>query len=129
MGIRRKGIPDWRVDFCTPSGGIAVRAILKEIGASGVKARIIRHNDCARLVADRARRTDGPELVVEPDLSNVCIRYVAEGMNGEDLDERILEELRRQYDHVPSATQIHGQFAIRACLINPRSGLDDVLTK
>lgn len=123
-----RGNPDWGVDFSTPARGIAVWAILKEIGASGVTARIVRHNDCARLIADWAKQSHELELLAEPDLSIVCFRYVREGASSGDLDElneRILDELRRRGNHVPSTTQIGDRFAIRACFINPRSGLDD----
>ena len=49
------GTPDFGVDFSAPARGLAVWAILREIGADGVRERIVRHNDCARRVADRVR--------------------------------------------------------------------------
>ena len=49
------GTPDWGVDFSTPARGIAVWAVLKEMGAAGMRERVRRHNDFARLVAERAR--------------------------------------------------------------------------
>ena len=42
------GTPDFGVDFSTPARGLAVWAILREIGAVGVRERIVRHDDCAR---------------------------------------------------------------------------------
>lgn len=123
-----RGTPDWGVDFSTPSRGIAVWAILKEIGAAGIKDRIVRHNDCARLVADRARASEELELLLEPELSIACFRYIPAGVTGAALDEfnqQILEELRRRGDSVPSGTWLDGGFAIRPCFINPRTGLDD----
>ena len=123
-----RGTPDWGVDFSTPSRGIAVWAILKEIGAAGVRERIVRHNDCARLVADRATESEELELMADPELSIACFRYLREGLSGTDLDqfnERILEELRRRGSSLPSGTWLDGRFAIRPCFINPRSGLDD----
>ncbi len=123
-----RGTPDWGVDFSTPSRGIAVWAILKEIGATGVRDRIVRHNDCARLVAERSNASDELELMADPELSIACFRYLPEGLGGTDLDnfnEQILEELRRRGDSLPSGTWLDGRFAIRPCFINPRSGLDD----
>jgi len=123
-----RGTPDWGVDFSTPSRGIAVWAILKEIGADGVRDRIVRHNDCARLVAERSSASEELELMAEPELSIACFRFVPEGLDGSDLDhfnEQILEELRRRGDSLPSGTWLDGRFAIRPCFINPRSGLDD----
>ncbi len=34
--------------------------------------------------------------------------------------------LHREHRHIPSSTEINGQFAIRACYINPRTTLGDV---
>jgi aromatic-L-amino-acid decarboxylase len=123
-----RGTPDWGVEFSTPSRGIAVWAILKEIGAAGITDRIVRHNNCARLVADRARASEELELMADPELSIVCFRYTPTGVSGAALDEfnqQILEELRRRGDSLPSGTWLDAGFAIRPCFINPRTGLDD----
>ena len=123
-----RGTLDWGLDFSTPARGIAVWAILKEIGAVGIKDRIVRHNDSARLVAERSRASQELELMADPDLSIACFRYVRDGTSEadlNDLNEEILAELRRKGSSVPSSTLIDGQFAIRACFINPRSGLED----
>lgn len=123
-----RGTPDWGVEFSTPARGIAVWAILKEIGAAGVAERVVRHNDCARLIADRADASDELELMAAPDLSIACFRYVREELGDADLDELnqdVLEELRRRGNNLPSGTWLDGRFAIRPCFINPRSGLDE----
>jgi len=125
-----RGTPDWGVDFSTPSRGIAVWAILKEIGAEGMRSRVSRHLDCARLVADRARATEELQLLTEPVLSICCFRYVPRGWKGRDeeldaLNENVLAELRSDGKTVPSGTWVDGRFAIRPCFINPRSGLDE----
>jgi aromatic-L-amino-acid decarboxylase len=41
--------------------------------------RVVRHNDCARRVADRARASGELELLREPVLSIACFRYVPAG--------------------------------------------------
>lgn len=132
------GTPDWGVDFSTPSRGIAVWAVLKEMGASGMRERVMRHNDCARLVARRARESDELELLAEPELSICCFRYRPPGWEDEerldDLNEAILGVLRSEGRSLPSGTRVDGRFALRPCFINPRTGfehadrlVDDVL--
>ena len=69
------GTPELGVDFSTPARGIAVWAILREIGAAGIRARVTRHLDCARHVADRARQEPELELLIEPQLSICCFRF------------------------------------------------------
>jgi aromatic-L-amino-acid decarboxylase len=122
-----RGTPDWGVDFSTPARGIPVWAILKEIGAAGMRERVTRHLDCARLVAERARGSDELELLAEPELSICCLRYRPEAWDDEarldELNQAVLGGLRRRGRSLPSSTRVDGRYAIRACFINPRTTL------
>ena len=123
------GTPDLGVDFSTPARGLAVWAILREIGADGMRDRVIRHNDCARRVAQRARSSDELELLAEPVLSICCFRYRPSGWTDgarlDDLNESLLRAIRARGRVVPSSTRVDGRFALRPCYINPRSTLAD----
>ncbi|HSC64516.1 MAG TPA: aminotransferase class V-fold PLP-dependent enzyme [Caldimonas sp.] len=123
------GTPDFGVDFSAPARGLAVWAILREIGSRGVRERIVRHNDCARRVAERARAADELELLAEPVLSICCFRYRPRGWSDEArldaLNEAILRGVRARGRTVTSSTRVDGRFAIRPCFINPRSTLAD----
>jgi glutamate/tyrosine decarboxylase-like PLP-dependent enzyme len=96
----------------------------REVRAGGVKARIVRHNDCARLVAQRARTHDQLELLAESVLSICCFRYRPVGWNDEAkldaLNEAILMAIRARGQTVTSSTRVGGRFAIRPCFVNPR---------
>ena len=124
------GTPDWGVDFSTPARGIAVWAVLKEIGAEGMRERVRRHNDFARMVAARARMEPELELLSEPQLSICCFRYRPAGWDDAErldaLNEQIIDELRREGRSLPSSTRVDGAFAIRACYINPRNDREHV---
>ncbi len=124
------GTPDWGVDFSTPARGIAVWAVLKEIGAEGMRERVRRHNDFARMVAARARTESELELLSEPQLSICCFRYRPAGWDDaqriDSLNEAIIDELRREGRSLPSSTRVNGAFAIRACFINPRNDREHV---
>ena len=123
------GTPDFGVDFSAPARGLAVWAILREIGAAGVRERVVRHNDCARRVAQRARAADTLELLAEPVLSICCFRFRPPGWSDEArldaLNEAILHDIRARGRTVTSSTRVEGRFAIRPCFINPRSTLAD----
>ncbi len=123
------GTPDWGVDFSTPARGLPVWAILREIGADGMRERVVRHVDCARRVAERARASDELELLAEPVLSISCIRYRPSGWTDEArldaLNEQVLLGVRARGRNVPSSTRVNGRFAIRSCFINPRTTLVD----
>jgi aromatic-L-amino-acid decarboxylase len=125
-----RGTPDWGVDFSTPTRGLPVWALLKEIGASGMRDRVRRHLDCARHVAALATASDELELLWDPELSICCFRYRPPGWDGPDLDARldalnaeVLHGLRRRGRSLPSSTRVEGRYAIRACFINPRTTL------
>jgi aromatic-L-amino-acid decarboxylase len=123
------GTPDFGVDFSAPARGLAVWAILREIGSRGVRERIVRHNDCARRVAELARACDELELLAEPVLSICCFRYRPSGWSDEErldaLNEAILRGVRARGRTVTSSTRVDTRFAIRPCFINPRSTLSD----
>jgi len=94
-----------------------------------VRERIVRHNDCARRVAERAQATEELELLAEPVLSICCFRYRPSGWSDEkrldELNEAILQGIRARGRTVTSSTRVGGRFAIRPCFINPRSALAD----
>lgn len=123
------GTPDFGVDFSAPARGLAVWAILREIGADGVRARVMRHNDCARHVARRVRESPALELLAEPVLSICCFRAHPAGWHDETrldtLNEAVLRGVRARGRCVPSSTRVGGRFAIRPCFINPRSTMAD----
>jgi aromatic-L-amino-acid decarboxylase len=124
------GTADWGLDFSTPARGIPVWAVLKEIGAEGIRERVRRHNDFARMVAARARSEPELELMSEPQLSIACFRYRPLGWDDperlDQLNADILAELRRVGRSLPSSTNVDGAFAIRACFINPRNDREHV---
>ena len=134
-----QGTPNLGVDFSTPARGIAVWAILREMGAAGMRARVTRHLDCARHVAERARTEPDLELLLEPELSICCFRFRPAGLTDEAaidaLNQRLLAGVVARGRTVTSSTRVAGRFAIRPCFINPRATLehadtlvDEVLT-
>jgi len=123
------GTPDFGVDFSTPARGLAVWAILREIGAAGVRERIVRHDDCARRVAARASASDELELLAEPVLSIACFRYRPAGWQDEArldaLNDAILHGVRARGRTVTSSTRVGGRLALRPCFVNPRTTVAD----
>ena len=117
-----------------PARGVAVWALLKEIGAEGVRARVRRHNAFARRLAARVRASPVLELLAPVTLSICCFRYVPPELHGPTADQALLNQLNRQVLRLvqgrgrcmPSGTVLRGAFAIRACYINPRTAAADV---
>jgi aromatic-L-amino-acid decarboxylase len=126
---RGEGNPDYALDHSAPARGLAVWALLKEIGAKGMRERVVRHHDCARRVAERVRAHPELELLAEPVLSICCFRVKPAGTADEAaleaLNEKVLLAVRARGRAVPSHTRVDGRFALRPCFINPRQGLAD----
>jgi len=83
--------------------GLAVWAILKEIGADGMRDRVRRHLDSARRVAELAHEHAELEVLAEPVLSICCFRYRPKGATADrDLDainEQIVKAVRARAVH------------------------------
>jgi aromatic-L-amino-acid decarboxylase len=119
----------FNVEHSAPSRGVRVWAILKEIGAEGMRERVIRHNDYARHVASRVEADSRLELLAAPALSICCLRYRPPGLTEQELDQlnyEIARRLRADGTHVPTTTRVGGRFAIRPCYINPRTTIAEV---
>jgi aromatic-L-amino-acid/L-tryptophan decarboxylase len=120
------GIPyyDYGVELSAPCRGVVVWAMIREIGVAGMRARIKRHNDMARHIADIARSHPNLELLVEPTLSICCFRYVAADVVDLDrLNRQLHRRLVRETRNLPSTTQVNGKLALRPCFIGARATL------
>jgi len=123
------------VEHSLPSRGVEVWAVLKEIGAEGLKARIRRHNQYARYLAERIRRSSNLELAAPVTLSTCCFRYVPDALRKQTgqtteilnhVNRTVLSQVRARGRCMPSATMIEDAFVIRPCFVNPRTTLADV---
>ncbi len=115
-------------EMSAPSRGVAVWAILKEIGAEGVRDRVSRHCSFARRVFELASADERLEPLSRPTLSICCYRYRAPSTSETMLDElnaEIAQRLRIE-GIVPSTTRVAGKYAIRPCFINPRTTVVEV---
>ncbi len=123
------GVPyaDFAVELSAPSRGVVVWSILRELGRDGVVARIRFDNDLATRLASLVREHPRLELLVEPELSICCFRYVAAGIDDLDaLNAALMRRLHDETPYLPSSTRVHGVFALRPCFINPRTSVEMV---
>ncbi len=120
------GIPyfDYGVELSAPCRGVAVWAMLKEIGVQGMRERVMRHNDMAKYIANYAKKHPNLELLMEPELSICCFRYIADGVSDLDkLNQDLHRKLVRENIYMPSTTRVHGKLALRPCYIGARHEL------
>lgn len=118
---------DQGVELSSPSRGVLVWAVLREIGREGVARRVERHVGLAKYLAELVQAHPRLELLCEPDLSVACFRYVPPNEGDSDkVNSRLLEALRRETTTVPTGTVVGGRSALRPCFINPRVGRSEV---
>ena len=119
------GIPynDFGVELSAPSRGVVVWAIIKEIGVSGLRDRICRHNAMAKLIAEKAKQHPNLELMLEPTLSICCFRFISKNIvDLNQLNRKIHRRLVHNGINIPSTTEINGNLVIRPCFIGARTG-------
>lgn len=131
------GVPyyDYGVELSAPPRGVVVWALIREIGMTGMRDRIRRHNDMATHIAQRARTHPNLELLQEPTLSICCFRYVSPEVGDLDaLNQRLHRRLTHENRNMPSTTRVNGHLALRPCFVGARSEMahadalvDDVL--
>jgi aromatic-L-amino-acid/L-tryptophan decarboxylase len=119
------------LELSAPSRGVQVWAVLKEIGADGVRARVQRNIAQARHLAELVERSPVLELATPVTLSICCFRYVPPALHtaaderGRDLlnqlNRDILYRIQGRGRCVPSGTTVQGNFVIRPCYLNPRT--------
>lgn len=118
------GIPyfDFGVELSAPSRGAVVWALIREIGKSGLRERVCRHNAMARQIAETAQEHPRLELVQQPTLSICCFRYVNE--NCKDLNS-LNRDIHRRLVHngknIPSTAIVNDILAIRPCFVGART--------
>ncbi len=118
------GIPyfDYGVELSSPCRGIVVWALIREIGVAGMRARVKRHNDMARDLAESCKQHPKLELLLEPTLSVCCFRYVSPQVNDLDrLNQRLHRRLVRENVYMPSTTRFRGRLALRPCFVGAQA--------
>jgi aromatic-L-amino-acid decarboxylase len=117
---------DQSVELSSPPRGAQVWAVLREIGREGVSARVEHHVGLARALAERVEAHPRLELLMKPELSVVCFRYLPVDADCDLINTNIVTTLRRTTRLAPSSTVVAGHVAIRPCFINPRQTMAEV---
>jgi glutamate/tyrosine decarboxylase-like PLP-dependent enzyme len=80
------------------------------------------HNvQCAEYLAELIRDHDELELIVAPQLTILCFRYLPKNCNETEIDRinsLIRERIQLEGDYLMSATRVHGRPVLRVCIIN-----------
>ncbi len=100
---------------------------MKEQGVDRIGSAIQKNIEQAHYLGALVERTPELELLAPVSMNIVCFRYVA-GVPEDQLDafnRELLAEIQLRGIAVPSQTIIDGRFAIRVCVANHRSEIED----
>jgi glutamate/tyrosine decarboxylase-like PLP-dependent enzyme len=103
---------------------LKIWASLAGHGTDAYDRRLAHDVELARYLAARVRAAPTLELGIDPVLPIVCFRVVVEDRTDEqldDLNERVMEAIRREGRVFPSNAEIAGRYFIRACISNFRT--------
>jgi aromatic-L-amino-acid decarboxylase len=97
---------------------------LKVYGTQAIGSVISRTCSLARYLERRIKNTQELELLAPVELNIVCFRYRAD--DSDRLNGTLVADLQESGAVVPSTTIIDGRLAIRAAIVNHRTGQSDI---
>ena len=108
---------------------LKIWASLAGHGTDVYDRRLAHDVDLARYLAARVQAEPSLELAIEPVLPIVCFRYVEPSPTEaqlDDLNERLMEAIRREGRVFPSNAVNGGRYYLRACISNFRTEAEDL---
>jgi glutamate/tyrosine decarboxylase-like PLP-dependent enzyme len=99
---------------------------LRTYGADRLGAVAERTCRLAQYLAGRIETTPGLELLAPVALNIVCFRVTEDGLDLDRLNAGIVEDLHESGLFAPSSTRVGGKLAIRAAIVNHRTGEADI---
>ncbi|MGA7275307.1 MAG: pyridoxal-dependent decarboxylase, partial [Candidatus Udaeobacter sp.] len=111
---------------------LKVWMLLKGVGLESLSEAIESNLACARYLESMVRESDDFEMIAPVELSIFCFRHVPIRLRGESdqtidaFNERLLVALQRDGSSYLSNATLGGRFALRGCILNYRTTLQDM---
>ena len=114
------------IELSRPFRALGLWLSLRYFGLSAFQQSIKDDLHLAQILAAAIEAEPKLELLAPVALSAVCFRYIGHSGDLDSLNRSILDRvIRRGRVYISNAT-IHGNFALRACVVNHRTSEDDV---
>ncbi len=94
-------------------------AIMRLYGDAIYRQNVDTLYDLGKEFAEMVKRTKNMELALEPCSNIVCFRYAAEGIDCDEANRRIAEELLKDGSYYVVSTEVKGRYYLRITLMNP----------
>lgn len=97
--------------------------VIRAFGVEGLRQRIAAHCALARSLADRVRRDERFELILDPPMSTVCLRLLGrDPMTSDRLNLELIEEVNAPGEVFLSHTKLDDRIVIRVAIGNIKTG-------
>jgi aromatic-L-amino-acid/L-tryptophan decarboxylase len=119
---------DYGPELSRPFRALDLWLLIKHAGAEWL-AQAVEHNiACAKHLESLVLASEDFEMLAPVALSIFCFRYAPRGYAGDlnALNERILVNLQRGGSSYVSNAMVRGKFALRGCVLNYRTTLEDM---
>ena len=119
---------DLGLELSRPFRALAVWLQIKLYGTRVLAAAIENNIACALHFQTLVRNRPDFEMLAPVTLSIFCFRFRPANFSGDldALNEQILAEVQRRGSSYLSNARVHGQFALRGCVVNYRTTLQDM---
>jgi glutamate/tyrosine decarboxylase-like PLP-dependent enzyme len=100
---------------------------MQQVGLDGYRQLISRDIDLAQKLQEKIRGRDDFELVATGPLSVTCFLYKpADGAGIEAINCKLIPLVQTEGEVFLTGTELEGRFALRACVVNFRTGEADL---
>jgi aromatic-L-amino-acid/L-tryptophan decarboxylase len=121
---------DYGPELSRPFRALDLWLLIKYAGAEALAEAVEGNIACARHLEALVAASPDFEMLAPVELSIFCFRYRPKDFEGDldALNEQTLVRLQREGSSYLSNASIGGQFALRGCVLNYRTTLDDMQT-
>jgi aromatic-L-amino-acid decarboxylase len=121
---------DYGPELSRPFRALDLWLLIKYVGAAALAEAVESNIACAKHLEKLVEASDDFEMLAPVELSIFCFRYKPRGFTGDldALNEQTLVRLQRDGSSYVSNARIRGQFALRGCVLNYRTTMDDMQT-
>jgi glutamate/tyrosine decarboxylase-like PLP-dependent enzyme len=122
---------EWGLQMSRGPRALVLWIVLRTLGREGARALVTRARDLAALLAREIAALPGMRVLAPIELSTVCFRAEPPELVGQEeqiraCNQRLLQRLQQSQQAYPMATMLHGQYALRACVLHPRTSVADI---
>jgi aromatic-L-amino-acid decarboxylase len=108
---------------------LKVWMVFRHLGTRALGRYIDHDLEMARILAEKVSASPDLELLAPVPLSVVCFRYTGDETDEgklEQLNRKLLDALQQEARVYPTHAEPKGKFALRACILNPRTEEEDL---